>query len=362
MLFCELLQIALGHSMEFSRVPSKEEWRELFLLAKKQALIGVSYVAIEKLPKNQKPPRKLYLQWGVTAEHIVKQNEELNIKAISISKMFREAGFRNVVLKGQGVALYYGIENLNKYRMPGDVDIWLDGSRGDIVSYVCKCKPDCKIVYHHIDFPEVEGVEVEVHFTPSWMNSYFTNRVLQRYFDQNKEWQFAQCEDEVEAIPVPSLAFNRVYILVHIYRHLFHEGIGLRQLMDYYFVLRQGFTATERDYTMRILRSLKMERFTSAVMWVLQEVLGLEDVYLLTSPNEKEGNFLLKEIIHSGNFGKSDKSLMRSRNESDLSYAIRKLRRNFRFIRSYPSEVLWSPLFKVWHYFWRNRMMKTKAA
>ena len=121
-------------------------------------------------------------------------------------------------------------------------------------------------------------------------------------------------------------------------------------------MLRQGFTNKERSAAMHTLRSLGMKRFTSAVMWVLQEVFGLDDKYLLTPPNEKEGHFLLNEIMRSGNFGQYDQFLRRTSNDSDLSYALRKLRRIFRFIRSYPSEVLWSPLFKIWHYFWRKKM------
>ena len=155
-------------------------------------------------------------------------------------------------------------------------------------------------------------------------------------------------------LPTPSIAFNRVYILVHIYRHLFHEGIGLRQLLDYYFVLAQGFTEEEREATMCTLRSLRMQRFTAAVMWVLQEVYGMDDRYLLTQPDEREGRFLLSEIMLAGNFGQYDERLQHERGESALHWGLRKVKRNFRFVRSYPSEVLWSPLFKLWHWVWRK--------
>ena len=144
-----------------------------------------------------------------------------------------------------------------------------------------------------------------------------------------------------------------MYILVHIYRHLFAEGVGLRQLLDYYFVLQQGFTEVEREETLRTLRSLGMMRFTRAVMWVLQEVYGMPDRYLLTSPDEEEGEFLLDEIMLAGNFGKHDERMQRAEGEGAFRWGLRKVLRNFRFVRSYPSEVLWSPLFKVWHLFWR---------
>lgn len=360
LLFFELLQISLGHLTELSHIPSEKEWRELFILSKKQALIGVSYVAVEKLPVQQRPPRQVLLQWYVTAEHIEKLNEELNTKAISISRKFYRDGFRNIILKGQGVAQYYNKDRLEKYRMPGDVDIWLEGSRKEIVEYVRNYMPNAKIVYHHVDFPQIDDVEVEVHFTPSWMNSYFTNKVLQHYFAQSKDVLFANSDRDVNYIPTPTLNFNRVYILVHIYRHLFHEGIGLRQLMDYYYVLRQGFTENERIETMRTLRSLNMGHFATAVMWLLQEVFGMEDKYLLISPNEKAGRFLLNEVMKSGNFGQYDKHLSRKVQESDFCYGIRKVKRNLRFVRSYPSEVLWSPIFKIWHYFWRKQQYYTR--
>jgi hypothetical protein len=220
----------------------------------------------------------------------------------------------------------------------------------------------------------VEGLDIEVHFTPSWMNSPVTNRRLQRFFmgdrlkvkgdglevighlEGNTTHYTLNAKQAYTELPVPSLAFNRVYILVHIYRHLFAEGIGLRQLLDYYFVLCQGFTEEEREETMRVLRSLKMGRFASAVMWVLQAVYGMDDRYLLVAPDEREGVFLLVEIMLAGNFGQYDERLQHEQGESALRWGWRKVVRNFRFVRSYPSEVLWSPLFKLWHYFWRKRL------
>ena len=163
-------------------------------------------------------------------------------------------------------------------------------------------------------------------------------------------------------LPTPTLAFNRVYILVHIYRHLFHEGIGLRQLLDYYFVLQQGFTEEERTETMRTLRSLRMQRFTEAVMWVLQEVFAMDERYLLTTPNEEEGRFLLSEIMMAGNFGHYDERIKRSEKVTEWDLFRRRVGRNMRFVRSYPSEVLWAPLFKLWHAGFRFAEVKRSGA
>ena len=46
--------------------------------------------------------------------------------------------------------------------------------------------------------------------------------------------------------------------------------------------------------------------------------------------------------------------ISRGTKESNLSHGLRKVKHNFRLFSSYPSEVLWSPLFKLWHLFWRK--------
>ena len=414
MLFFELLQVAIGNRTMLSCAPTAEEWRELYLLAQKQTMVGIAFRGVEQLPEAQRPPKALLMQWMMATERIKAMNADMDRKAVAVAGKFRSEGFPGVVLKGQGVAKLYErphpnplprrgnsstAENhpdgnskqensqfsIKEYRTPGDIDIWLHGERKEILRYVRQHVPDCKPVYHHVDFPVINGLDIEVHFTPSWMNSPVTNRRLQRWFRsfnfqtvplfiEGQRGMSVACDDgsfsspkssqegvasvarreNSTELPTPSLAFNRVYILVHIYRHLFHEGIGLRQLLDYYFVLCQGFTEEERAETMCTLRSLKMERFAAAVMWVLQEVYGMDDRYLLTKPDEKEGRFLLGEIMLAGNFGHYDDRMQHERGESALHWGLRKVKRNFRFVRSYPSEVLWSPLFKLWHWFWRK--------
>ena len=379
MFFFELLQVAIGNKSELSHTPTAEEWREFYALAQKQTMIGIAFRGVEQLPVQQRPPKSLLMQWMMATERIKAMNADLDRKALAVANKFLEEGFPGVVLKGQGIAKLYegphpnplprrgelGIveglpeedfkDNLSSYRMPGDIDIWLHGERKDILKYVHRYIPDCKPVYHHVDFPVIEGLDIEVHFTPSWMNSPFTNRRLQQFFRDERNLKFEVRSSTYSEIPSPSIAFNRVYVLVHVFRHLFSEGIGLRQLLDYYFVLHQGFTAEERAETMRTLSSLRMGSFVGAVMWVLQEVYGMEDRYLLTDPNEKEGRFLLSEIMLAGNFGKYDERLRHERGETSIQWALRKIKRNFRFIGSYPSEVLWSPVWKIWHWCWRKK-------
>lgn len=350
-IFFELIRIGIGTDNKLSYTPTPDEWKEVMDLAIKQTLTGIVFSGIEKLKNEQLPPKDILLSFHQYSLKIAQRNKTLNTLAIQITKKFKEEGFESVILKGQGVATFY--DNPNR-RTPGDIDIWLNSDRKKIISYVKKIIPNCRPVYHHVDFLTINGISTEVHFTPTWMNCYFTNKKLQDYFRRESKQQFSN-RIKIEGcdgyINVPTLAFNRIYILLHIYRHLFQEGIGLRQLLDYFYILRQGFTDEEKKETVAQLKELKMLRFAGATMYVLKKVFLLEDKFLITTPLEREGKFLLNEILVAGNFGKYSPTYQNEMHSSLMRRAITKSLHHLRYLRSYPSETLWGPIFRIWQYF-----------
>ena len=353
-LFYSLIKISLHQHNDIEFAPSADQWHHLYYLGKKQTLLGVLYSGLKCLGPSQLPPKDLLFKWYAETQQISLENAKLNQKAISVQKIFREYGFQNVVLKGQGIATLYDCPLCRK---SGDIDLLLAGGRKKILSFVLPLCPNEHVLYHHIGYSLVKDVDVEVHFTPSWMFCYFTNRKLQKFFKNSTGSLFnhyVELPEQAGRLSIPPLAFNRVFILVHIYRHLFGEGIGLRQVMDYYYVLRQGFTEEERIETLSVLKNLKMLNFTKGIMFILKNVFGLEEQYLLTEPDAKHGKFLLSEIMRAGNFGHFDKTLTTTANDSALTLFIKRSKRNLRFISYYPSEVIWCPLFKIWHFCWRK--------
>ena len=124
-------------------------------------------------------------------------------------------------------------------RTPGDIDIWVEGGDKRIISCVRSISPHEKACYHHIEFPSYKGVEVEVHYRPSFLLCFWNNRKLQKYYERVKEEQFSHrvMLGEQGEIAIPTVEFNIIFQLTHIYSHLMNEGIGLRQLLDYYYVL-----------------------------------------------------------------------------------------------------------------------------
>ena len=199
--------------------------------------MGVLFDGIKKLPAEHVGMEKeLLLQWMAESQMLEKANVRLNDTAIQVSEWFRKKGFRTCILKGQGNALMYP----NPYsRTPGDIDIWVEGGDKRVISFVRSISPHEKACYHHIEFPSYKGMEVEVHYRPSFLLCFWHNRKLQKYYERVKEEQFSHrvMLGEQGEIAIPMVEFNLIFQLTHIFSHLMNEGIGLRQLVDYYFVI-----------------------------------------------------------------------------------------------------------------------------
>lgn len=335
-------------------------------MAKEQTLLGVLYEAIGRLPKEQLPPKKILFHWYKISEEYKAENLRMNTEAVELCKFFEAQGFDFTVMKGQAVALYYPNPLA---RTCGDIDIWiapkgmaecggkwLAKSRKSIYDFMRARKEMKGINYQHVHLHFFKKTSVEVHITPSSLYNFLHNYRLQRFFEQEAAAQFSNrvsLPNGVGEISALTLEFDRFFILQHIYSHFFGEGVGLRQLLDYYYVLKQGGSRESKERTLDIFQRVGMMRFVAATMWLLQEVFGLEDEYLLCSPNQKDGEFLLKEVLLSGNFGKYDSRFDRSRYNELIPRLWNSLKRKARLVFRYPHEILFDLPFRTWLYFWR---------
>ena len=236
-IFFDFLRFCIGSVKEIPVSLKEADWKELYAIAKKQCLVGILFDGIKKLPAEHVGMKKeLLLLWMAESQMLKKANVRLNDAAIQVSEWFRKKGFRTCILKGQGNALMYP----NPYsRTPGDIDIWVEGGDKRVISFVRSISSHEKACYHHIEFPSYKGVEVEVHYRPSFLLCFWHNRKLQKYYERVQEEQFSHrvMLGEQGEVAIPTAEFNLIFQLTHIFTHLMNEGIGLRQLLDYYFVV-----------------------------------------------------------------------------------------------------------------------------
>ena len=238
------LRYCLEDKVDLSMVVSNMDWRQLYSFATKQTIIGICFDGIRRLSEEypeelKKNPieRDLLMTWMGVSQQIRRQNMKVNGVAAKLYSMLREDGLRCCILKGQGNALMYP----NAYsRNPGDIDVWVNASREQITEYAKKhFKLGDDIRYQHIE-TSVDGVPVELHFFPCTMNNPIYNARLQKWFKRNADLQCSNVvslPDGIGEIAIPTTAFNVVYQLTHLYHHFFDEGIGMRQIIDYFLVV-----------------------------------------------------------------------------------------------------------------------------
>ncbi len=426
------LKYCLGDKIDMSKVVAKMDWRQLYSFASKQAILGFCFDGIERLDreypsllKENPVGQELLMTWMGKVQQIRRRNMKVNAVAAKLYRQLREDGLRCCILKGQGNALMYP----NPYsRTPGDIDVWVNASRDEITEYAkMHFEIGDDIRYHHLE-TSMGGVPVELHFFPCVMNNPVYNHRLQKWFKRNADLQCSNVvslPDDTGDIAVPTTIFNVIYQLCHLYHHFFDEGIGMRQMIDYYYVVsdfykvyqissnhpvplsKEGSTShpsplssEERDVTapprrseplrskvggpskvspdcagwdrlsiegnrcaalQRELKYLGLWKFARAVMYVLYEVFGLPEDKMIAPMDEKRGKLLLSEIMDGGNFGKHFSKYGHFTQQGMAKKYFLKIWRNMHFVRYYPAEALSEPIFRTWHFFWRNSVRRPKG-
>lgn len=346
-------------------VVGKIDWEELKAFGEKQAVLGIMAHTLvsdsEKLMtldefRNNLPTEMMIMELATTDQMMARRNVTTNKYCVKATQFFLndfdKKSYRTCILKGQGNTLLYPYA---LSRTTGDIDIWVDGPRWDVFRLVRKRFPKAEFKCQHIEFPLWKNMPVEVHFYPMYLECPWHNIVLHRFFKKQREKQFnhkVSLQGATGEVAIPTPFFNAVYQLTHINVHVLIEGIGLRQFIDYYYVLR-NLDKERHTEVCRWLKRMGLMHLAQAVMYIEHNVLGLPQEYLYTKPDERRGKRLMREVEIGGNFGKSD-TRMGHIGEGFVHRQIRKLIRNSRFISDYPSEELSEPFFRIGHWLWRQ--------
>ena len=333
-------------------IDGEQEWQLMIQLAKEQTVQGVMERGIRMMTEEQRPPRKIYMGAFMLSEKIAKINRKIDATCVKVADILNEAGMPCCILKGQGIALTYPDPTA---RVPGDIDVWVMAPPKQVIAFARKARPDAFACYHHVEYAKCDGIVVELHYRPAFLNNPIYNSRLQRWFLSEAA---AQREHRVEllhdagVVSVPTNAFNRIFQMVHIMDHVIHDGIGMRQMMDYYFLLRQGFTEEEQQRDVQLLQQFGLYNITAAVMFVLRQLFAMPKKLLLVPPDERRGTFLMNEILYGGNFGHYSPQSAQAR--TSWSKNMLRLKRDWRLLTIFPSECFWEPIFRWWHFFWRQ--------
>ena len=333
------------------------DWAAFYEFAKKQTLVGVVFDGIQKLLKDAAPNLDLLMRWFGINQKIMQRNNVLNEATVAIYNKVKDSGYSCCILKGQGNAVMYPNPLI---RIPGDVDVWVNAGRDEIRSLANSLAENANghvddESFNHIGLT-VNGITVELHSTPGFMANFVYNRRLQRWLKQNVDEQcnnMVALPNDAGLVAVPTHSFNIVYQLYHLYHHYFYEGVGLRQVVDYYFVLvKSEERRVKNSITLeREFKHLGFWKFAGAMMYVLHKVMGMQKDKMIAPMDANRGQMLLDDILNGGNLGYYDKHHV-------LVHNLLRLYRDARLLRYYPAEALSEPMFRIWHFFWRMKNKK----
>ena len=357
MCFFELLQIALGRQEKLSTVPTQEDWAQLYNESQRQAVAGIMLHGLDRLPSEQRPPQAIILQWIAVGQMVMQRNKVMDSRCHELLAKLKDAGIRGTILKGQAIAQLYDKE-LKSLRQSGDIDVYIEGGLEKAMAFAkAQGQKNIDWDYKHLHLALWKNIEVEMHYRVEVLLNLRKNRKLQQWFKDHEESLF----EEGDGLTTPTTEINVFYILLHIYRHFLYEGVGLRQIIDYYFVLKQlgNDDVKRKDYfeSLTAVKAFGMERFAKGLMWIMAEVLRMPHEWMLWEPDKKEGEYILAQVIKGGNFGHYDERLHKKKGKLGAVRDI--LTHNMHLLSHYPSDTLWSPVWIVWHKLWKVRTKRS---
>lgn len=352
-LFFELLQLALGTRQCLSFAPSEKEWIDAFNVSKKQALVGICFKGVQQAYRLNGDtvnnlPVQLKMQWLALTANIQKQNEVMNQRCTELCDRIKADGYESCVLKGQAVAKLYDKEQeaLGLLRQSGDIDMWMLSDADKAIRWAKNTGTMYYFDYHHADLGLFPDAEIELHYRPSISRNLWRNSRLQKWFKNEGKKHIIY--DTQLGFCVPDNVFSLILTLNHNLWHLLYEGVGLRQMMDLYFVVKAMHSSVEAT---SLIHYFGLERFAAASAWVLWHLFDneLRQSFFLSPesplpyPDKNAGRFLLREIMQAGNFGHNDDRLAGFVKGNRIVLMYRWLRHTMRLVRYYPQEVMWTP-------------------
>lgn len=334
-----------GTKLSFSEL-SHEEYTELIEMANKQTVTGLVGDCLIK--NSVKLEREDALGLYAKMKAIEKANARVNENLVSFVNFMERKGVDYIIVKGQVVGSLYPNPNA---RMSGDVDLYFVGDNYTKIKLLVEQRLGKQLSKlsdgKHVEF-EVNGVIFELHNKLSQL----ATQKHQEYWDQMIDNAILEKTDTVnilgKEIHTLSATYNALYIFVHLFFHMTASGLGLRQICDWAMVLHNpNLNDNHNVDTNRledILKELGYLKAYKAMGAFLVEYIGLPEEQFPFALDEKDRKWvetIKKNILKSGNFGRSRRKVKSIGLLHSIESGWLILTQMLTFYRLAPKEVLY---------------------
>lgn len=345
-MYIDFIQYAIGSRPTVPEGGEVMDWSSFYAFCQRQSIAGLVFCGLER--SGVQIPHKILFEWLGVARAIEVSNLLIDGQCQKVSRFWGEKGYRSCILKGQANAMMYPQPQM---RTPGDIDIWVDGDVAEIIRIAQSEAPRGHYSLHHVTMPVFKETSVEVHYRPVFLDNWLKDRLLQKYIDEVKGVQFNNAitlNDGKTIVNALTDEFNAVFLLLHMWHHLLSTRNNLKQLIDYYCLLKREIPSTQRERIADLFQRFGVYKYAQGIMWIEHFVLGLDVQYLLVEPNETIGRLLFNETLH---YGESKR-----KKHNKLKTLTSRMTRNLHLFWHFPSPVLIAPAYLVWHQWWKLKM------
>jgi len=288
-------------------MPEGFDWKRVIEEARQQAVLPLVAEGMASLPPARQAPQELKQAAQQAAFYAVTAYERILHTQDQLIALFQRENIPCVILKGLGAAACYPKPEL---RLQGDIDLLVH--RHDLdracallerTGYQENKRPQDK----HIAFLG-HGAEVELHYEAANYPGNPAGEAIHAHMSQVVD-RAVQVALGPYRFPALKGLDQAVSLLMHMQRHIWAEGLGLRQLCDWTMFVHHLEEGRWEQEIAPALQSFGLYRFAQIVTGSCAKYLGLPEQACRWHRGigaDDLSHSLLIDLVSSGNFGRKD--------------------------------------------------------
>lgn len=310
-----LLKTSLWHDKDreaLLSIPSEADWGELFTLAARQGVLGVSLdglAQVEKrsgLSKNDQIPglsKELLIRWELSVKKMEARNKRQKEVIKELVALFRENGIEMLLLKGIGLGMNYPQPS---HRECGDIDIYLFGDyeKGNKVIENLGIEVDKEGAKHSKFY--FKGVPVENHKTLLNVEYSKTDKNLEQHLLRVLDEQgFDSIMIDDVSVRVPTPDFIATFLTRHDITHFLASGLVMRHFCDLALFFEKNGDRIDFVRFEKLMREVGQYDFFCSFLAIGQEYLGMpEESFPGISINHQKVTVLTNRVLEDSLYNK----------------------------------------------------------
>ena len=280
-------------------IPRDVDWKTFSRLVEINSISGIVGYVFQQLNTGQIPfeiQEKYESDFLSTIMITTIRDEDMK----SLINLLNKNGIDHLLFKGYIVKDLYTVPELRTY---GDIDFAIrKESRGKCNALMkhsgFRLLDDWEPVYSYEK--NNEHYEIHTELLDSNLNNNYDYKAHFRDF-----WKHATCIGQHSYTLDPE--FHLLYLLIHIAKHVYSSGAGIRMYLDIAFYIREYHYKIDWEHFQREVQTFKLEQFVNTVLSAIEQWFEIERPIPLKAIDDAFMDEFLSFTLNGGVFGHNSK-------------------------------------------------------